>query len=145
MVLRGVDRDRGLFRLQTDRRSAKVAAIAACPAVALLFWDPRRAVQLRVAGGARVLTGGSAPPAAWTTAWAAVPVAARAAYRTAAPPGSALARAGPAPEDGDGAANFAVIELAAESLDLLWLGPDGHRRAGWTRGGDGWAGGWRVP
>lgn len=141
MVLRRVDRVAGALRFHTDRRSAKVAAITACPEVALLFWDPRRALQLRVCGTARLI----ADSAEVAAAWAAVPAGARVNYRTASAPGSALPFAGPAPEAGDGLANFTLIEVVAESLDLLWLGPGGHRRASWVRSPDGWAGGWRVP
>jgi hypothetical protein len=125
VVLRRVDRGAGAFRFHTDRRSAKVAAIAACPEVAT----------------ARLIADGPEVAAAW----AAVPEAARMNYRTADAPGSALPLAGPAPEAGDGLANFTLLEVVAEGLDLLWLGPGGHRRAGWVRRPDGWAGGWRVP
>lgn len=141
LVLRRVDRVAGALRFHTDRRSAKVAAIAACPEVGLIFWDPRRALQLRVGGTARLIAEGPE----WAAAWAAVPEAARANYRTADAPGSALPLAGPAPEAGDGAASFTLLDVVAEGLDLLWLGPGGHRRAGWVRGPDGWTGGWRVP
>lgn len=141
VVLRGIDRAARRFRLHTDRRSGKVAAIVACPRASLLFWDPRRALQLRVAGRAEVRTAGPEVAAAW----ARVPAPARTNYRTQAAPGSLLAQGGPAPESGDGAANFVLVDLIADSLDLLWLGPEGHRRAGWTLGADGWTGGWRVP
>jgi len=141
VVLRSVDRATGRFRLHTDRRSGKAAEIAACPGTSLLFWDPRHALQLRVSGEARLLTEGAEVAAAW----AIVPEAARANYRTSLPPGSVLAAPGPAPEAGDGEANFALVDVTAESLDLLWLGPEGHRRAGWQRRADGWAGVWRVP
>lgn len=50
VILRGADAAARRARFHTDRRSAKVAEIAADPRVALLLWDPRSRVQLRLAG-----------------------------------------------------------------------------------------------
>jgi pyridoxamine 5'-phosphate oxidase len=123
LVLRRVDPAAGLLWLHSDKRSAKVAELAAEPRLALTFYDDRRALQLRLEGTGRV----EVDPVALAEAWGHVPAAARRNYATALPPGSV---AGTGSDDlaGDGTANFSMIEIAATRLEWLWLGPDLHRR-----------------
>jgi pyridoxamine 5'-phosphate oxidase len=144
VVLRDFDGGSWRARVHTDRRSPKVAEIAREPRVALHFYDPALAVQLRLQGQARVETEG---PAA-DTAWAATRAFSRVCYRLDPAPGDAVS----APELGfprrdasdpeDGRAAFAIVTIEVEAIDWLWLNHAGHRRARFGRDG---RMGWLVP
>ena len=151
MVLRAADRAGASLRFHTDARSPKVAALAG-GAVEVLAYHPGEAVQLRLAGTARVL----AEDPLTAAAWAASTPFARRCYLAQAAPGSPL----PAPGSGLPAAiegrkpseaelvparpNFAVVLVSVERIDWLHLAQTGHRRAVFAAA-DGWAGEWRVP
>lgn len=142
VILRGADADARTVRLHTDRRSVKVSEIAADARAALLVWDPRSRVQLRLAGRAEVITAGPA----WQAAWDATPEAARRDYAAPLPPGTPVATppapGGPAT---DPSAQFALVILAIEALDWLRLGREGHRRARFTLSSEPAQATWLVP
>jgi hypothetical protein len=140
IVLRGLDPAEPRLLFHTDRRAAKVADIAASPAVSLLFYDPETRVQLRAEGRARLDSTSDAADAAW----AALPPAAHALYATALPPGAPHAGGPPAPAP-DARANFTCLHVTLARLELLWLGPDRHRRCAFEPGAGGWVGHWLVP
>lgn len=140
VVLRAADPATRTLRLHTDGRSAKAGELARDPRVALVFWDPRARVQLRLRGHAEVLREG--PEHA--RAWAATPPAARRDYATTLPPGTPIATR----EDiarADGAANFAVILVRVMTIDWLCLAAGGHLRAGFAWEGDEPRATWLVP
>jgi general stress protein 26 len=127
VVLRSVDADRRVLALYTNRRSDKVAQLAARPAVELGFWDPAARQQLRVAGSAHLVTEGPMVDAAWE----ALPEAARWIYLDGTAPGMPLSGPG---SSGISVADpqrdvFTVVQVTWSGWDWLWLGPDGHRRA----------------
>jgi pyridoxamine 5'-phosphate oxidase len=140
IVLRSLDPAEAGLLFYTDQRAAKAADIAASPAVSLLFYDPETRVQLRAEGAARLDPGSATADAAW----AALPPAAHALYATALPPGAPHADGPPAPAP-DARANFTCLHVTLARLDLLWLGPDRHRRCAFDSGPQGWAGNWLVP
>jgi predicted pyridoxine 5'-phosphate oxidase superfamily flavin-nucleotide-binding protein len=143
LVLRRVDPGAGLLWLHSDNRSAKVGELGAEPRVALTFYDARKALQLRLEGEATLV----ADAAVVADAWARVPEPARRNYATVEPPGSPTGP-GEAALSGDGAANFALIEVRAARLEWLWLGPEQHRRGESRRAApdaDGWVSGALVP
>ncbi|MEO3470883.1 pyridoxamine 5'-phosphate oxidase family protein [Roseomonas sp. CAU 1739] len=134
VVLRHVDARTRILHIHTDRRSAKVAELAADPRVALHGYDPAARLQLRLAGHASLHHDDTIAEAAW----AASRETSRMTYATAHQPGTPL----PAPPDapGDpfgGRAHFAAVVLRFESLDWLLLDPAGHRRARFTWDADG--------
>ena len=132
LVLRAVDPGARRLRLHTDRRSAKIAELAADPRVMLHGYDPGAKLQLRLAGKAEVVTGEGA-----RAAWLGSAPQARACYAIAPAPGTAVAAPPPAPElDETAEANFAVVMVTYHSLDWLWLCAEGHRRArfDWSSG-----------
>lgn len=143
LVLRRVDPVAGRVWLHSDRRSAKVGELAAEPRMALTFYDARKALQLRLEGAAALV----ADAVAVADAWAHVPEPARRNYATAEPPGSP-AGPGDIALSGDGATNFALIEVQATRLEWLWLGHEQHRRGESRRlcpAADGWLTGAMVP
>lgn len=151
MVLRAADRASAMLRFHTDARAPKCTALQGRQ-VRVLAYHPAQALQLRLAGTARVVTAGAEIEAIWAAATA----FARRAYLVEAAPGSRLVVAGsglPAqvegrkPDEAELAvarANFAVIIVDVTALDWLHLAQDGHRRAQFAAS-DGWAGAWVVP
>lgn len=130
VVLRGARRQGRRLRFYSDRRSRKVAEIAAESRVALLFYDGPAGVQVRVNALARV----HGEAALARAAWADLAPASRRDYQAPAAPGTPC----PAPVMGlveatdHGFENFAVVDCAAWRLDWLHLDPRGHRRAVFT-------------
>ena len=154
MVLRECDAGIARLRFHTDARSPKAQAIGTGGAISVLAFDPVDKVQLRLRGTGRIEVHGSVADAAWAAATA----FARRCYLAEAAPGaaSAVATSGlPAEVEGinpseeqllPARANFAVLLIEPQRLDWLYLAHNGHRRAQFTRGGDGgWQGTWVVP
>jgi hypothetical protein len=130
VVLRKLDRDRRILQVHSDRRSPKVAEIAAEPRVALHFYDRGAKVQLRVRGRAAVHGGDAVAREAWdkTRAFS------RVCYRIDPAPGTPLdapdGYAEPEPADPDvGFETFRVVRLAVREIEWLYLAGQGHRRA----------------
>ena len=152
VILRNFDETERVLELFTDARSAKVAELERELRAAMLFYDPRRDVQLRLTGRAVPLTGAAA-----AAAWAAAGLPSRRAYLAVAAPGTPS----PAPTSGlpaevegiipaperleEGRANFAVIRFAFDEADLVVLSRSGHRRARIRWRADGVAAEWLVP
>ncbi len=131
-MLRKVDAEARWLQIHTDRRSHKVAEIAANPGVAVHFYDPAAKIQLRVRGTATVHGDGPDPVA--DAAWAATRSFSRACYRIDPGPGTALDRpdgyAMPEPEDPEvGRETFRVLRVHVSEIEWLYLAARGHRRA----------------
>lgn len=151
MVLRGADRQAATLRFHTDARSPKCTALNG-RRVSVLAYHPGEAVQVRLAGTARIVTAGEEIEAVWA---AATPFARRC-YLLEAAPGSRLSAPGsglPAwvegrkPEAAELVAarpNFALVIVTVAAIDWLHLAQDGHRRARFAEA-DGWRGAWVVP
>jgi pyridoxine/pyridoxamine 5'-phosphate oxidase len=151
MVLRAADRATATLRFHTDARSPKCADLDG-RAVSVLGYHPGEAVQMRVAGTARVVRQGPDVDHIWATS---TPFARRC-YLVEAAPGSPLA----APASGLPAwvegrkpeveelvparANFALVMIDVGEIDWLHLAQAGHRRAVF-RADNGWQGQWVVP
>lgn len=152
VILRNFDAKARVLELFTDARSAKVAELEREPRAAMLFYDPRRDVQLRLTGRAVPLTGAAA-----AAAWTAAGLPSRRAYLAVAAPGTPS----PAPTSGlpaevegiipaperleEGRVNFALIRFAFDEADLVVLSRSGHRRARIRWLADGAAADWLVP
>lgn len=136
VILRGFDGEARLIELFTDTRSSKVAELEREPQASMLFYDPRRDVQLRLTGRAVPLTG----PAA-AEAWERAGLPSRRAYLAVAAPGTAsmAPTSGLPPEvEGiipsadkleEGRVNFALIRFGFDQADVVVLSRSGHRRA----------------
>ncbi len=152
MVLRAFDQASGVLRFHTDRRSPKVAAIAADPRMAVLFYDKSAKIQIRVRGEGRIEASGPVADAAWEAGTN----FARRCYLGAGPgsvsqvPTSGLPPEveGVEPDDAQlipARENFAVLLIALAEVDWLYLAHTGHVRAQFTRAGEGWEGRWVTP
>ena len=151
MVLRAADREAATLRFHTDARSPKCAALAGKP-VSVLAYHPGEAVQLRIAGSARIHTHGEAVERIWAQSTA----FARRVYLTTGAPGTLVATAssglpeaieGQKPDEADlvpARANFALVVVQIAEIDWLHLAQSGHRRARFCAD-DGWAGQWLLP
>ncbi len=151
MVLRAAERATATLRFHTDARSPKCTDLDGGP-VSILAYHPGEAIQLRLAGTARLLTDAPEVDAIWA---AATPFARRC-YLVEAAPGTALPSPGsglpaaaegrqPTPEELIGARpNFAIVRVQVSTIDWLHLAQSGHRRAVFDAA-DGWRGGWVVP
>lgn len=152
MVLRAWDHERATLRFHTDTRAPKVAAIAADPACAVLFYDKSAKIQIRARGTARVLAEGAEADAAWEAG----SNFARRCYLGDGPgtPSDAPTSGLPAEWEGmepdeaaliPARANFAVLLVEVTRLDWLYLAHTGHVRAVFDRSGEGWEGRWVSP
>jgi hypothetical protein len=130
VVLRGFDAASRVLTVHTDRRSPKLADLAADPRAALHVWDAASRLQARLSAIAAIHLDDDVAAAAWH----ATPHAARRDYASALPPGTPMA--GGAEAQAPGSRNLAVIHLQLRHMDVLWLNGDGHRRArfDWTGG-----------
>jgi pyridoxine/pyridoxamine 5'-phosphate oxidase len=147
LALRGFDREARALLFHTDGRSEKAAALAANPRASVLFWSPDEAVQVRLAGDARMHRDDAIKHEAWKQA---SPLS-KSAGAIALAPGTPLTRAtafGSLVHEGDAKrslSHFAAITFVADAVDWLWLGATDLRRARFQRMGASWTGSWIVP
>ena len=136
VVLRGCDPARRQLVIHTDRRSGKVAEIAACPAGMVHVYEPARKLQLRLTCHLQV----HMDDALAGERWAGSRPRSRECYQVTAAPGSALADPAATVFDAaatrDGAEHFAVVSARVDALEWLYLAEAGHRRARFTWHGD---------
>jgi hypothetical protein len=152
VVLRGADPVRGELVLHTDARSPKVEHLTRDGRLAWCFYDPRSQVQILASGPAVVEDPASGVDAAFDR----LSPLGRRTYLVSPGPGTPLAEPGDGLEHlagktldlentEAGRAVFRRVVCTVEHFERLDLAVTGHRRAVWTRAGDGWHGGWVVP
>lgn len=136
VVLRHVDRAQRLIGFHTDMRSPKVEQLRQSAAVAWVFYDPRRKIQVRAQTVASLHVQDHTALGAWRN----TPDHSRACYlaprppstrlATGADPSSAVVNGTPDHDHSElGWPNFAVVRCRVTSYDWLWLAAFGHRRA----------------
>lgn len=149
VILRHADAVRREVGFHTDRRSAKVAELAADTSVALVSYDRPRGLQLRLWGQARIHAEDERAEEAWTSLYPPL----RRPYRTRFAPGLPLddpAAADPDEADGNpadpgaGFGNFSLVAVRVARLEWLRLCPSGHRRARFEWNAK-WEGHWLAP
>lgn len=137
VVLRAACRDTATLEVHSDAGAAKLRSLACCPRAQLQVWDPRPALQIRIAATVTVLQGADA-----AARWARVPGPSRTGYGRRPAPGTPIATPLAYDSPGD-PAGFAVLRCHILSLEVLHLGTP-HRRAVF-RAADTWRGSWIVP
>ncbi|MEM9706630.1 MAG: pyridoxamine 5'-phosphate oxidase family protein [Pseudomonadota bacterium] len=125
VVMRRYDPKNRKITIYTDGRSAKVDQIRSNENVALLFFDQRRSIQLRVNGVAKIHKDDDVRKQALS----ALPLTRQSDYATEAAPGSVQQSSETAYLSENASENFCVITVKANTADWLWLNRDGHRRA----------------
>lgn len=147
VVLRAADAEAGALRFHCDARSDKAREIAAGSGAALHIYDADAKLQLRIEGGARLHHGDALAAAAWlgSRAMSRVCYGVSPAPGTPLPEGGAYTMPDEDPEARIGRENFCAVMVRAMRLDLLYLDRRGHRRAVFSREGEGWRGAWVAP
>lgn len=126
IVLRSFARGERRALIYTDRRTPKITQLQQNPSATLVFFDPKRAIQIRVAGVARLIIEGPEHSAAWQK----LTENARRDYTTTMAPGAVAVTPGSAPENSsDLPSNFAMIEISVHRIDWLLISGQGHQRA----------------
>ena len=146
VVLRASDPKVPWLQFHTDRRSPKVAEIEADPRVALHFYDRAAKVQLRVRARAVVHAQDEVARAAWDK----TRPFSRVCYRIDPAPGSMIEApdgyAEPEPDDPEvGFETFRVVRAHVHEFEWLYLAGQGHRRAFFRLGANGYEASWRTP
>jgi len=136
VVLRGAVRAEARIEVHTDAASAKVAHLTRDPRVAFHVWDDKANLQLRLTAHAEILVG-------TLDQWERLPEAARRVYGGHPLPGSPVPEAeafqpSPYPD------RYTVLQCHLDTMELLHLGRDLHRRAVFARA-SGWSGQWIAP
>ena len=152
MVLRKAEPALARLRFHSDARSPKCPQLHGRP-VCVLGYHAQENIQLRLHGQAQVEQDTDAANAAWSAST----LFARRCYLAQYPPGTALeAPASGLPAEVEGQQptpeqiaparpNFAVLHIEVQSIDWLHLANTGHRRARFTREGEGWSAQWLAP
>ncbi len=144
VVMRKFDPEKGLL-IYTDNRSQKFSDLQEHPANAasLLFWHPRKKLQISMAGQVSLTMNKEDT----LTHWRQVPAVSKPSYTTQKPPGSII----DAPADvaydalAEDGRYFAPLLFYPRSVQLLQLNQDFHLRAGFSLENEAWAGHWLVP
>lgn len=145
VVLRNSSRATRLLEFHTDARSPKRSQLRQAGGVEWVFYHANLQLQLRVKAQAQVHVGDAVARRTWRR----VPPASYLNYLHPVRPGAPIASKTPeaislgSPERPS--PFFAVVRTEATHLDLLWLHPAGHRRAGWARNAGRWEGHWICP
>lgn len=138
VVIRAADRAAATLTIYTDATSAKIPEIRRASVASLVYWRAEDALQVRVEGAIEIATGDAVK-----ADWAALDAPQRGNYGVTPPPGTfidcAHAYARTADED-----TFARLTVHAETIDIVHLSPDAHRRCLYVRS-TGWKGRWRAP
>lgn len=153
LVLREVNVQAEQLFFFSDLRAPKIQQLKDNSALNLLFWDPRKKVQIEMTGNGFVFSHNDKA----AQYWAQLNLAGRSSYATEATPGTpASSDQGHLPDfwssemelkKSDFAYhNFGVIQMQVQHLDVLHLHSEGHQRAQFNKQADGsWASTWVVP
>ena len=151
VILRKADRSIPRMICHTDARSGKIDQIKGAPKVAILCWDPRKQLQVRIQANATVHYKDELADQEWQR----LGENSKKNYSSQLDPGLYVNTF----QEGIDAyrlvhgtdvdprlwkAHFAVISMDIQSLEWLWLDRSGHRRAIYTKEGN-WEGRWMVP
>lgn len=141
LVLRKYESPRTVI-FYTDSRTQKVADLSVNPQISLLFWDPRKKLQLRLQGTAELLSKGDFAEAEWEKAQQGN----TSDYRSVGIPASPIST----PEEGwqtSEQSHFMVIKITFTNAELLQLRREGHLRADFQfiESEKSWQGEWLIP
>lgn len=146
VVLRACDRGENYLTFNTDRRSPKMAEIAADPRAMIHGYDAAQKLQLRI--GCQLAI---ADEAFRAMRWEKTAAMSRECYHVAAVPSAQIETPDHIVFDANasngGYTHFQPIIAHIETIEWLYLAAQGHRRARFTRAGGAtpWEMTWLVP
>ena len=142
MVLRVVDKQDRSLVFHTDKRANKVSELQGSSAGTVLFYDPKRKIQLRLGCVLSVDT----DDANTNERWDKMMQMSKVCYQSTLAPGDPIDFPEAVQSSGDGFENFAILRATVKRLEWLYLSALGNRRAAfdWSRSGKE-DGEWLVP
>ena len=142
MVLRAVHRQKNILVFHTDRRSMKANELKSSSEGAVLFYDPKRKIQLRLRCGLSLDT----DSVKTNERWGKMKEMSKVCYQSTLAPGDPITYPEQVQFLGEGFENFAILTATVKRMDFLYLSFRGNRRAlfDWVRTG-GEDGKWLAP
>lgn len=131
----------------SDARAPKIQQVQATGRLSILFYHPRKQIQIRLAGQVSCVR--ETPELA--VIWEQLPSVARQLYAAPEVPGSprenTLGGSIPAAglSDAEAFRHFLLLDCQIDSMDGLYLHPEGHQRFTSQWATDKWIGTWIVP
>lgn len=139
VVLRRVTENLGLI-FYTDNRTKKIDHIKENAAVSLLFYHPKKLLQLKVTGKAKIIT----DEKTLQKYWSGVQPSSRKDYTTVLAPGTEITNPD-AVAYLEEKAHFCILEITPFSIEYLKLKRPNHLRVLYTLEEDRWSGTFLVP
>lgn len=128
------------FLVYTDVRTSKVQELLEVPRVSLLFYHPKKQVQVRVKALATIHVADEHAQAHWKR----VPDNRRSEYQSKLGPGTRVEAPSAGRESSSEHSFFSVLNFSPLSLEVLQLAKEGHLRIQYDLA-SGWQGSWLVP
>ena len=128
------------FLVYTDVRTAKVQDMLITPRVSLLFYHPKKQVQVRVKALATIHVGDERALEHWKR----VSENRRVEYQSKLGPGTRIESPTVGWESSSELAHFSVLKFSPLSIEVLQLAREGHVRIQFDLA-SGWQGAWLVP
>lgn len=128
------------FLVYTDARSSKVKELFDVPRVSLLFYHPKKQVQVRVNAHSTIHVEDELAQAHWMR----VSDKRRSEYQSKLGPGTRITAPATGWESSSDRSNFSVVKFAPLSIEVLQLDREGHLRIQFDLA-SGWEGSWLVP
>lgn len=139
IVSRRVSEDLKLI-FYTDKRSKKIAHIAENSAVSLLFYDPKKLLQVKVEGRATIIS----DTEELQRYWSGIQPASRKDYTTTSTPGSPISNPD-AVEYLEHKNYFRIVEIEPSKIEYLKLKRPNHLRVLFSKDDGDWGGDFLVP
>lgn len=128
------------FLVYTDYRTAKVQDLLKIPRVSLLFYHPKKQVQVRVKALATLHVADELAESHWNR----VSEKRQSEYKSELVPGTQIENPELGWETQVESAYFSVLRFSPLSIEVLQLGREGHLRIQFDLA-SGWQGNWLVP
>jgi general stress protein 26 len=128
------------FLVYTDVRTAKVRDLLETPRVSLLFYHPKKQVQVRVKAIATL----HVEDALAQEHWKRVPEKRQSEYKSGLVPGTRIETPDLGWETQSESTHFSVLKFSPLSIEVLQLAREGHLRMQFELAA-GWQGTWLVP
>jgi pyridoxine/pyridoxamine 5'-phosphate oxidase len=128
------------FLVYTDARSAKLQDLQVVPQVSLLFYHPKKQVQVRVKALASIHVADDLAQEHWKR----ISERRQSEYTSKLAPGTRIEKPELGWQTNMESAHFSVLKFSPLSIEVLQLAKDGHLRIQFELA-SGWQGNWMVP